>query len=117
MTHSRELSFIATRRKDTETIGKALEIQPKNVDSRRLAARLAAKAGDHETALTQFDFAIASRPDRIEAYIEQGELLQKLSRWSEAIDSYSLAMRIDPYWMPLKEAVRQCEEQIGGQTG
>jgi radical SAM superfamily enzyme YgiQ (UPF0313 family) len=91
---------------------KALMLQPGNYETLRLAARVSAKSGDVDAAEALLMSAIEPRPERIEAWIELGELYQKTGRFMGAVEAYRSASIIDPFWAPLKEAMEDCRRRI-----
>lgn len=52
--------------------------------------------GDYESAFTSFERAESTNPHSPEAYLNQGMLLETLSRRKEAIDTYNKVLGIDP---------------------
>lgn len=99
-----------------EAVRRAIDLQPNNYDSRCLSARIHARLGETDTAVSEYKMAIRTRPDKIEAYLEQGELYQKLGRWHDAHESFLLSLRIDPFWPPIKEALKTCQQQMTGEV-
>ena len=49
----------------------------------------------YEKALTAFDFAIISDDSFVGAYLERGKVLEKLNRYNEAIENYSITLKLD----------------------
>jgi len=95
-----------------EMMQTCLHIQPKNYENLLLAAKIFMAQGRKEPALAQIEAAIGNRPDKIEAYIEKGAHHAGDQFWSEAASAYTHALRIDPYWPPLKDALQRCEVQL-----
>lgn len=95
-----------------EMVQTFLHIQPKNYENLLLAANIFMAQGLKETALEQIEAAIGSRPEKIEAYIEKGARHAAAQSWSEAAAAYTQALRIDPYWPPLKDALQRCEAHL-----
>ncbi|MEW6667470.1 MAG: radical SAM protein [Thermodesulfobacteriota bacterium] len=95
-----------------ETVRLALDLQPCNYESLLLAARAAESAGNADSALEFLDQAIRVRPEKIEGYLQKADMLAGHMRWSLAYESYASAVRIDPYWPPLRYAMRECEAHL-----
>jgi anaerobic magnesium-protoporphyrin IX monomethyl ester cyclase len=90
----------------------AFELQPRNYDTLLLAARISESSGDVDTALDLLEQGIGARPEKIEGYLHKGDLLAGHRKWAEAYESYASAVKIDPYWSPLKDTMRQCEAHL-----
>ena len=95
-----------------EMVQTSLHIQPKNYESLLLAAKIFTAQGLKEPALDQVESAIGNRPEKIEAYIEKGALHAGDQSWPKAAAAYTQALKIDPYWPPLKDALQRCEERL-----
>ena len=53
--------------------------------------------GDGHKAAIQFDHASALMPERAEAFLCLGKMLMQLKRTQEAVETYLLALQIEPY--------------------
>jgi predicted O-linked N-acetylglucosamine transferase (SPINDLY family) len=54
------------------------------------------RLGRWESALLDYDRAIAINPGYANAYCNRGTVLERLHRWGEALDSYDRAIALDP---------------------
>ena len=66
-----------------------------------------------EKALTAFDFAIISDDTFIGAYLEKAKVLEKLSRFDEAIEHYNIAMVLEGPNAFTYLKIGSCYQQLG----
>ncbi len=95
-----------------EAVRLSFDLQPNNYETLLLAARAAESVGDADSALEFLEKGLRVRPEKIEAHLQKGSLLASQKKWCEAHASYCSAVKIDPYWHPLREAIRQCEAHL-----
>jgi tetratricopeptide (TPR) repeat protein len=56
-------------------------------------------------AVAQYEQALRSRPDYVEAHFNLGLALEKLGRATEAIEQYKHALELRPDFAPAKNAL------------
>jgi tetratricopeptide (TPR) repeat protein len=67
---------------------------------------------DYEKALTSFDFAIYSDDSFIGAYLEKGQVLEKVNRYNEAIENYKITLVLDDPTSFALLRIGQCYEKL-----
>ncbi len=70
-------------------------------------------AKKHKKALAAFDFAIISDDSFVGAYLEKGKVLEKLNRFADAIESYTITLGIDDPTSFALLRIGKCYEKLG----
>ena len=65
-----------------------LDVDPHHAKALHLLGTVAAKRGDHLTAVKQFRLLVSLRPDVVTTWYELGKSLQARGAWAEAADAY-----------------------------
>ena len=65
-----------------------LDVDPHHAKALHLLGTVAAKRGDHVTAVKQFRLLVSLRPDVVTTWYELGKSLQVRGAWAEAADAY-----------------------------
>jgi CelD/BcsL family acetyltransferase involved in cellulose biosynthesis/Flp pilus assembly protein TadD len=65
-----------------------LDVDPHHAKALHLLGTVAAKRGDHVTAVKQFRLLVSLRPDVVATWYELGKSLQVRGAWAEAADAY-----------------------------
>lgn len=65
-----------------------LDVDPHHAKALHLLGTVAAKRGDHVTAVKQFRLLVSLRPDVVTTWYELGKSLQAQGAWAEAADAY-----------------------------
>ena len=68
---------------------------------------------EYEKALSAFEFAIISDDRFIGAYFEKGKVLEKLDRYSEAIEHYTITMTLEEPTSFALHRIGHCHEKLG----
>ena len=86
----------ALQREAMAAFDRALTLDAANADLRFDCGNFLTRCGDHTGAVTQFEHALAMRPDWIEAGSNLGEALRHLGRHEEAVTTQRDALRRRP---------------------
>ena len=68
---------------------------------------------EYEKALSSFEFAIISDDQFIGAYLEKGKVLEKLGRFTEAIEHYTITMTLEEPSSFALLRIGHCHEKLG----
>ncbi len=79
-----------------EAFGRAISINPRNVEAHNNLGRIYFKTKQYEKAIESFKRAIELKPDAIGTYNNLAESYAKLERFDEAIQTFRDALEIKP---------------------
>lgn len=114
------VSDVQSPERALELVGKALEIDAKNVEALELSARLKSQLGDATAALSDVEKLVAteSAPEKkAELLVRAGKILEERGDADRAIDQYKLALDTDPKSTQASQALRSIFASRGDARG
>lgn len=96
--YARAMVYLGSLKDAAEAIEDAVEKHPTDTQALIALARVSDAKGDREGSLAHIERAIALDPNLSLAWLEKGEILEKLGKDDEALGAYTRARRLDREW-------------------
>src|SRR5262249_12084389 len=96
-----------------EAFRRALELEPRHVDSHLRIGRLLEEVGEEDAAERHYRVALAEDPLSAAACFHLGAALERLGRRKAAVEAYREALRLDPRHADACFHLARLSEQLG----